>query len=97
MNSRDMRIMVCGFAILLCSNLQAADTHPGKLLYENHCGGCHTPAVHERPQRKVESLTDLSKWVIRWQYHLKLNWSVEEVSQVINYLNTQYYHKGRLP
>ena len=69
----------------------ADDVDRGKLLYENHCGGCHTQAVHQRENRKVDNLVDLSKMIIRWQYHLKLEWSVEEVRHVMAFLNKRYY------
>jgi len=77
--------------------VHAEDIDRGKLLYENHCGGCHTSAIHQRDDRKSNTLVEMSKWVIRWQYHLKLGWSFEEVRQVVGYLNATYYHIGRSP
>ena len=81
-----------GMILLFAGPIHAEEVDPGKLLYENHCGACHTPEVHERANQKVNTLVDLSKMIIRWQYHLKLNWSVEEVRQVRQYLNNRYYN-----
>lgn len=66
----------------------------GQLLYENHCQGCHTSVVHVRETRRVHSLKDLQHWVTRWSGELKLQWSVDEISDVVDYLNGRYYKIG---
>lgn len=78
---------------LLSSSVSLAQDNVdrGRLLYENHCRACHTEAVHERENRKVNSLVEMSKMILRWQYHLHLNWTFEDVSQVMAYLNQTYY------
>jgi len=90
------------FSILLSIALYsvngfAADVERGQLLYQNHCGKCHTAAIHQRENSKVKNLVDLSTWVIRWQYHLKLNWEMEDVRHVMAYLNEEYYHIALRP
>jgi len=77
--------------------VQSEEVDRGKLLYENHCGACHTTEVHKRGNRKVNSLVDLSRMVIRWQYHLKLEWSFDEVSQVMSFLNQRFYQIDKRP
>lgn len=94
---RGISFVLIGFNILFCGYVQSEEVDRGKLLYENHCSTCHTPEVHERGNRKVTSLVDLNKMVIKWQYHLKLNWSVEEVRQVMGYLNERYYQIDKRP
>ena len=63
----------------------------GQMLYENHCQGCHTSVVHVREMRRVHSINDLEHWVKRWADTLKLSWGKDEINDVVNYLNQQYY------
>ena len=63
----------------------------GQMLYENHCQGCHTSVVHVREMRRVHSINDLEHWVKRWADTLKLSWGKDEINDVVNYLNLQYY------
>ncbi len=63
----------------------------GQLLYENHCQGCHTSVVHVRETHRVRSLKDLQHWVTHWSGELKLQWSADEISDVVDYLNERYY------
>lgn len=65
--------------------------HRGKLLYENHCTGCHNSNIHSRHSDKVKSLHDIRKWVIRWSRNLQLNWEDKDIDMVTEYLNTQFY------
>lgn len=94
---RSLCFIFIGFTVLFSGYVQSEEIDRGKLLYENHCGGCHSTTVHERENRKVNSLVDLSKMVIRWQYNQKLGWSFEEVSQVMHYLNQRYYQIEKQP
>ncbi len=63
----------------------------GQLLYENHCTRCHASTLHVRQARRAESLKVLQGWVIRWSGEEKLNWSGEEIAEVVDYLNRRYY------
>ncbi len=63
----------------------------GRLLYENHCTGCHESGVHIRARRAVRSLPELRKQVTRWSDHARLQWSEEEVEAVVRYLNDRHY------
>ncbi len=63
----------------------------GQLLYENHCQSCHTSVLHVRETRRARSLKDLEHWVRRWSDELKLPWSADEISDVVDYLNRRYY------
>lgn len=69
-----------------------ADAQRGQLLYENHCTVCHTSVAHVREQRVAHSLGDIRKQVLRWSGQLNLEWRAEEVADVVEYLNTNYYH-----
>lgn len=63
----------------------------GQLLYENHCTRCHASTLHVREARRAESLHALQGWVIRWSGEEKLNWSGEEIADVVEYLDRRYY------
>lgn len=72
--------------------VEDSSVNRGNLLYTNHCIICHDSTVHIRNRRKATSVADISYWVIRWQTHLKLSWSSEEIHDVTEYLNSEYYH-----
>ncbi len=88
-------------AILLlvgwAGNASGQDVKRGQLLYENHCQKCHDTRVHTREDRRTKNLVDISKWVIRWQYHLQLDWTFQEVRDVVFFLNQSYYHFAATP
>lgn len=63
----------------------------GQLLYENHCQVCHTSVVHVRKMRRARSLKDLEHSVTHWSGELKLQWSADEISDVVDYLNRRFY------
>lgn len=63
----------------------------GQLLYENHCMSCHESVVHIRTGRHTQSLPELRARVLHWAEYLQLHWGKEEVEDVANHLNSQYY------
>jgi hypothetical protein len=69
----------------------SAGPERGRLLYENHCTGCHASTLHIREQRKAKSPAELRAFIQRWSDELKLTWSAEELNDVYQYLNNRYY------
>jgi len=69
----------------------------GQMLYENHCIACHESTAHIRRDRRANSPKALEEWVIRWSNQQQLNWSAEDVSEVVDYLNNRYYKFPRHP
>jgi hypothetical protein len=63
----------------------------GQLLYENHCMACHESIVHIRTRQQVQSLSELQAQVRRWAEYLQLHWGKQEVEDVVDYLDHQYY------
>jgi len=63
----------------------------GKLLYENHCTGCHDSTAHIRAHHKVKTINDINHWVTRWSKDLSLKWKADEIEDVVNYLNREFY------
>lgn len=67
----------------------------GQQLYENHCMACHESVIHIRTRHQAKSLTDIHQQVTRWANYSKLHWSRDETSDVVQYLNSQYYRFER--
>jgi len=63
----------------------------GQMLYENHCQECHTSVVHVRQDHRVRSREGLAHWVRHWAGELKLNWSADDINDVVDYLSERYY------
>ncbi len=72
-------------------NAHSADPDRGKLLYENHCLECHESQVHIRERRDVSSIADVVFQINRWQQELRLNWELEEMNDVLRYLDAEFY------
>jgi len=64
----------------------------GELLYTTHCIACHTTQVHWRDRRLVADFASLVAQVGRWQKNTGLDWSSEEILDVVRYLNATIYH-----
>ncbi|MGA9163676.1 MAG: hypothetical protein WBZ31_04410 [Thiobacillus sp.] len=63
----------------------------GQMLYENHCMSCHESLVHIRTRQDAKSLPQLRTRVQNWAGYLQLRWGKEEVEDVVDHLNSQYY------
>lgn len=63
----------------------------GQLLYETHCIACHESGLHVRERRKARNIAEINQWVGRWVGYQKLNWGIEDIQEVANYLNRQFY------
>jgi Cytochrome c553 len=85
--------------ILLLMPLVAAaqDTARGRLLYETHCGTCHYERVHQRIKSDVKDLADLRDTVARWASQTKHNFTLDELEDVVTYLNESHYRFGLAP
>jgi hypothetical protein len=85
--------------LLLAFPLAAAaqDAAPGRILYETHCGGCHYERVHQRIRSEVRDLADLRDTVARWAGQTKRNFTLDELENVVQYLNESHYRFGLAP
>lgn len=84
-------ILAAAGSLLVLSVPASAGPERGRLLYENHCTSCHVSTVHIREQRKAKTPTELRAYIQRWSVELKLPWSAEELNDVYQHLNNQYY------
>ena len=63
----------------------------GQLLYENHCMACHESVVHIRTRQQARTLPALRTQVQHWARYMQLRWGDEEIEEVVDHLNSQYY------
>ena len=70
------------------------DAARGKALYETYCGGCHYERVHQRLRSEVKELADLRDMVARWAPQTKRQFTLDEIEDVVQYLNQSHYRFG---
>jgi len=76
----------------------AQDPERGRLLYQTHCGGCHYERTHqERLRPAVRDLEDLRDMVARWAPQTKRGYTLDELDDIVQYLNETHYRFGLPP
>lgn len=88
--------LIAGF--MLASPSQAADWQRGETLHNTQCTGCHASrfdnngaGIYTRTNRRVQSFEGLQRQVNRCKNNLQITWFDEDVADVVEYLNRQYY------
>ena len=81
---------ICG-VMAVFSTPAAEEFDRGEALYENHCRECHESWAHTRDGRHVTTVNGLRGRVAAWSIHTNLQWSQEEIDDVTDYLNQQFY------
>ncbi len=76
----------------------AQDLQRGRLLYQTHCGGCHYERTHdERVRPAVRDLDQLRDMVARWAPQTKRSYTLDELDDIVQYLNEAHYRFGLAP
>ena len=76
----------------------AQDAERGRLLYQTHCGACHSERTHdERLRPAVKDLADLRDMVARWAPHSKRTYTLDELEDIVQFLNEAHYRFGLPP
>ena len=70
----------------------AADVENGDELHFEHCTGCHDETVYTRENRNVRSMERLGQQVRFCKNSLELIWFDEDLNDVVEFLNRNYYH-----
>lgn len=94
---RAWAILVAVLPALSGGAVQAGAAGPasrGAMLYENHCGACHSEQMHWRAKRQVHDWPSLRAQVRQWQARERLDWSEDDIEAVSRHLNDTIY---RLP
>lgn len=85
-------MLACGLVALLAVPVaRAADAERGRALYEMRCLACHSESVHGRAKRVATDFEDVRAWVRRWNEHLGLRWTSDEIDDVAVHVNSTYY------
>jgi len=79
------------FVFLSSLPLFAADIKNGKELHGESCLSCHTTAKYTAETRSIKDLASLEAQVKRCDYSLGIQWFDEDITDVITYLNNDYY------
>jgi mono/diheme cytochrome c family protein len=89
------QLLLVGLAFAVAVPLLAQPAPPapsrGELLYRTQCIACHDTQVHWRQNRLVTDWPSLSAQVRRWQANAGLQWTDEEIDEVVRYLNSTIY------
>lgn len=94
--ARFLSVLIMSFlGICLSTAAESADSGRGRLLYENHCLGCHESTVHVRDNHKAKSTDEIRAEVIRWARDQKLEWGSAEIDDVTDYLAERFYRFGQ--
>jgi cytochrome c2 len=95
---RRSRILLFTVALLPGTASFAADIGHGEKLLEANCKSCHVAMtggdgslLYTRPNRRVDSLAKLESQVRRCESNLELKWFEEDVEDVVQFLNKNYY------
>jgi mono/diheme cytochrome c family protein len=73
------------------AQVQTMPATRGALLYENHCGACHSEQMHWRDKRLARDWNTLRAFVRLWQGEARLGWSEEDIDAVARHLNDTIY------
>ena len=86
--------------ISISSTVMATDNpvvNKGEQLYQEHCVSCHDAKVYTNPERIVDNLEELTNHVKSCKIPQQSNWTEEDIFQVVNYLNNNFYHFASPP
>ncbi len=88
----NLRVII-GIAAIFTLNgaALAANPHEGKVLTDKNCYQCHGTEVYTRKDRKVTSRPGLTKQVQRCEQALGLTWFDDQIENVAEYLNRDFY------
>lgn len=91
----NIRSCAAAIALLLAGTAAQADSAAGKALHDKHCTKCHGADIYTRKDRIVRNLEHLNKQVTRCQLSLGVNWFDDDIANVVEYLNANYYKFGQ--
>ena len=88
-------------ASLFVATTHAADLERGKELHQENCMSCHDSImggngnqIYTRPNRHINSLSELRHQVKRCKTSLEEPWPDDQINDVVAYLNKNFYKFG---
>jgi len=85
------RIIISMMALALLSVTTPLLAGKGKALYEKNCTRCHSTEVFTREDRGIKSLEGLKTRVNQCTAAAEVKWVDEEINNVADYLNKNFY------
>lgn len=92
------RLAILAWIALFLSPVYAADVARGKELHDNYCVSCHSSimagkpeAIFTRENSRIASYEELHQQVSQCRNRLDVTWPDQNVDDVVEYLNQQYY------
>ena len=94
------RLTAASLVLAAASASHAASSDParverGRALYEAHCHYCHTDDIHRRQNRIPLTRDELLGIVDHFRRTSNQGWTPQEIEDVTDYLNQNYYRLGR--
>lgn len=86
-----MKHVLIAMTLALLAGQSAADVKHGQQLHDASCVKCHDSGVYTRDDRFVGNKDALTTQVQRCNVNMGTQWFDEEVSDVVEFLNTNYY------
>ena len=87
-----MRAVSLLFVLFAASAAQAQNLDRGRLLYETHCGSCHTERLHDREQSLIRTYADLRREVgDRAALVPNRRFTPDELDDIIEFLDRSHY------
>ncbi|MFT5133694.1 MAG: mono/diheme cytochrome c family protein [Gammaproteobacteria bacterium] len=88
-----LRLTMLPFVVLLMTHgmSHASNIDMGETLHEEHCQRCHQNNIYTKPDRKVKDLAQLKEQVKQCELMNDLLWFEEDIDDVTDYLNAQFY------
>jgi len=63
----------------------------GEQLHASKCQGCHDSSVYTRANRFIKNRDALHDQVNRCHKQVRADWTAQQINDVVNYLDSQYY------
>lgn len=87
---KTINIAITSLLLFLTTNAQASPENGGNL-HQESCVKCHSTNVYTRNNTRVKDLPGLGKQVRFCKNNLGITWFTEDVDDVVQYLNKNYY------
>lgn len=78
-------------AFSFADTLLLGDARSGSKLHSQSCTACHDSSVYTRNNRKVSTINGLEKRVAMCSTNLNTNYTEDQNSDVVKFLNDSYY------
>jgi hypothetical protein len=88
------RTLLISILLSMALEMQPAlpgDGTEGKQVHDAHCTTCHSTSVYTRQDRKIKSLSALSRQVASCTHMAQVTLTEDEQRSVVEYLNQQFY------